>query len=99
MNDAFLLLGGVLGMLSAGVHAVLTWKRSGRPDLVNAIALMLSGIGFMTGLKVCWFAYQFRDHPPIQEISIQTFIGGFALSWVAAESVIRKLAEVIQPEA
>ena len=96
MSDSFLLLGGIAGLMCAVVHAYLSWKAGTRPNLVDAIALLLSGVGFLTGLKVCWYAYQYRSEPPIQDISIQTFIGGFALSWVAAESVIKKLHDVIK---
>jgi len=64
--------------------------QSRNPDLVDAISLILSGVGLLTGFKVCWFAYVYRDTPPLKDISIQTFIGGIAIAWVSIANGIKK---------
>jgi disulfide bond formation protein DsbB len=96
MSDGFLLAGGGLGLVGAVIHGWLSWRKGDKPNLVDAIALILTGVGALTGLKVCYYAYHYSDVPPIKDISIQTFIGGFALSWVAAESAIKKFHDLIK---
>ena len=90
MNDAFTLAGACLGVLSVVVYIFIARKRATEPDLADAISLILSGIGLLMGVKVCWFALVFRDTPPIKEISTQTFIGGIAVAWVAIANALKK---------
>jgi hypothetical protein len=73
-----------VGLCPRGPQA---WQK---PTLVDGISLITSGVGLLTGIKVCWFAYLYRETPPIRDISIQTFIGGVALGWVAIENALKK---------
>ena len=86
MDDPFVLLGLFLGIGLVAAH-FWVFKVS---NLVDAISLILSGIGLLTGIKVCSFALFYRDVSPIKEISTQVFIGGFAIGWVAVQHGIKK---------
>jgi hypothetical protein len=86
MSDPFTLVGVMLGV-GAVVLQLVVLKGS---SLVDAISLILSGIGLLTGIKVCYFAVIYRDVAPIQEISTQVFIGGFAIGWVAVQNGVKK---------
>lgn len=90
MGDIFVLIGGAAGLICLLAYVWIVSRRGAKANLADGIALITAGVGFLTGIKVCWFAYAYRDVSPIKEISIQTFIGGVALCWVAVESAIKK---------
>lgn len=93
MSDVFVLVGVALGLMCLVVYVFVAQKAGKKPALVDGISLMTSGVGLLTGIKVCWFAYVYSDVAPIKDISIQTFIGGVALGWVAIENSIKKFRE------
>jgi hypothetical protein len=87
MDDSFVLVGVLCGI---GLLPFYLKKAKSAANLVDAISLILSGAGFLTGIKVCYFAVLYRDTSPIKEISTQVFIGGFAIGWVAIQNGIKK---------
>ena len=87
MSDPFVLIGVFLGF--AFLLYYLATVRT-KANLVDAISLILSGIGFLTGIKVCWISFIYRDTAPIKDISTQIFIGGVAIGWVAIQNGIKK---------
>ena len=87
MSDPFVLIGALLGVTCLVFY--LTAVRT-KANLVDAISLILSGIGFLMGIKVCWISFIYRDTAPIKDISTQVFIGGIAIDWVAIQNGIKK---------
>jgi len=87
MSDPFVLIGAFLGI--ACLICYLATVRT-KANLVDAISLILSGIGFLMGIKVCWISLIYRDTGPIKDISTQVFIGGIAIGWVAIQNGIKK---------
>lgn len=90
MNDPFILVGLFLGLLALIAYVIRGEGRLHDLNLADAISLLLSGIGLLTGITVCWFAYVYREVLPLKDISTQTFIGGVAIVWVATANAIKK---------
>jgi uncharacterized membrane protein YphA (DoxX/SURF4 family) len=90
VSDPFVLLGACAGIVCLVAYVIITRSRSQDPNLVDGLSLILSGVGLLTGFKVCWFAYIYSDTAPLKEISIQIFIGGVAIAWVAIANGIKK---------
>jgi len=87
MNDPFVLIGVILGIaLLLAYIANVRWTA----NLVDAISLILSGVGLLTGIKVCRISFSYREIDPIKDISTQAFIGGIAICWVAVQNGIKK---------
>jgi len=87
MSDSFILGGVILGVALLLAYVAKVKKEA---DLVDGISLILSGIGLLTGIKVCWLANADRDVSPIKEISTQVFVGGVAICWVSIQNGLKK---------
>ena len=72
------------------IYLMVNSRTSKKPNLTDAISLLTSNVGLLTGIKVCWFAYLYREVAPIKEISLQTFVGGIAIGWVSIATAIKK---------
>jgi multisubunit Na+/H+ antiporter MnhB subunit len=87
MSDSFVLGGVVLGLFLLIAYVA---KARRKANLVDAISLILSGVGLLTGLKVCWLSVADREINPFRDISTQVFIGGVAICWVAIQNGVKK---------
>jgi len=70
VSDPFVLVGGGVGLLCLLLYVIMAPKLAQKPTLVDGISLITSGVGLLTGIKVWWFAYLYRDVAPIEDISI-----------------------------
>lgn len=56
----------------------------------DAVAVLASGVGVASAVQVCWVAIAYSDHPPLDGVWVQMFVGGFALGLFALRTSVKK---------
>jgi len=98
VKDNFVFLGLLVGVICLLAYVGISLRGKKKPNLVDGLALFMSSVGVLTGLKVCWIACSRSSEPTIQEIWIQIFVGGLALVWVSFESAAKKFIDAASSE-
>jgi hypothetical protein len=87
VSDPFVLVGVALGLALLVIYLLIKGPNA---TVFDGLSLVSSGVGFLAGIKLCYFSYLFRNTPPIKDVSVQTLLGGIAVIWVTVVIAAKK---------
>jgi hypothetical protein len=93
VSNPFVLCGVGFGIILALAYFALRLKAGKKRDVEDVIGVFGYAVGVLSGLQVCWVSYIERATPPIDKISFQMFMGGFALILFAINKIVKKFQE------
>jgi hypothetical protein len=90
MDDIFVWAGIGLGLLTMAIYAFIFWPKIVAADVFAGSSIMGGCVGFASGVKVCFYSVLYAKVPPIKDISVASFLGGFALCLVGLYTVYHR---------
>ena len=87
VNIAGASIGLVLALVYVGVAFCINGNK---PEVARIIVTILSGVGFATGLSLCYiaFAYSEVELGKLSDHTISIIIGGVAICYVSTDAVV-----------